>query len=320
MLKLSKTLLVAVTMMAPVTGVAQPAPLPVVATIGMISDLAAEVGGECVAVSTLVPAGADPHLFRPRPSDLGLLQDAQVILHLGLNLEGRLGDVLDSLYKQKSVVELAVAFAPDQLLVEDGAPDPHLWMDPVLWAQVLPVMQAQFALARPDCADAMADRAAQVETRLRALDGWVRASMASVPETARVLVTAHDAFGYYARAYGLQQAALQGFSTESEASIADLRAVVEVLRSAGVPTVFAETTINPRSIQALAEAAQAQGHSVALGEPLYSDAMGAPGTPEGSYIGMIRANTLAIVAGLGGQPAPWPEALSDWAAAWGVVP
>lgn len=291
-------------------------PVAVLATVGMIADLASDIGAECAQVEALVPAGADPHLFRPRPSDLSRLQQAQVIFHLGLNLEGRLGDVLGTLSRSKTVVELGAAIPGARLLQENGAPDPHIWMEPALWAGIIPGIAQTLGAARPDCAEGIAARAEGVALRLTALDDWLRASMATIPAPQRVLVTAHDAFGYFSRAYGLEQAAIQGFSTESEASVADIRSVARMVHRQQVPAVFVETTINPRSITALREAVAALGGSVDLGAPLFSDAMGDPGTPEGTYIGMIRANGLAIAQGLGGRPAPWPDALADWAATW----
>ncbi len=143
--------------------------------------------------------------------------------------------------------------------------------------------------------------------------------MANIPEDLRVLVTAHDAFNYYGRAYGIEVEGIQGISTESEAGIADIRAMAATIAEREVPAVFIESTINPRTVQAVIDAARERGHEVELGGELFSDAMGAPGTPEGTYIGMLRANTATIVQALGGTPAPWPEALSAWAERWEEV-
>lgn len=300
---------------------AQSAPVPVLATVGMIGDLAAQVGGDCAVVEVLIGAGNDPHLYLPRASDIARLQRAEVVLHLGLNLEGRLGEVLNRLERDRLVVALGeVAVPGDALLTASGAPDPHLWMDVSLWSHLVPAMADTMARARPDCAADLAARAQAVQAELAALHDWAAASLATVPEGRRVLVTAHDAFGYFARAYGLRERAIQGFSTESEASVADIRAVAAEVVAAGVPVVFVETTINPRSIQAMLEAVRAAGGRADLGTPLYSDAMGADGTPEGSYVGMIRWNVRAIVEGLGGTAAPWPDALQGWAERHKVAP
>jgi len=296
-------------------------PVPVLATVGMIGDLAAQVGGDCAAVEVLIGAGNDPHLYQPRASDIARLQAAQVVLHLGLNLEGRLGQVLGRLARDRVVVALGeVAMPADRLLVQHGATDPHLWMDVALWALLVPAIADVLAQARPDCLDGLSSRANVLQAELSVLHDWALASLATIPPQARVLVTAHDAFGYFARAYGMQQRAIQGFSTESEASVADIRAVAAEVVASGVPAVFVESTINPRSIQAMLEAVQAAGGRADIGPPLFSDAMGEPGTPEGSYVGMIRWNVRSIVGALGGTPAPWPEGLQPWADRHKVAP
>lgn len=307
-------------MMLAIPARAEP-PVPVLATVGMIGDLAAVVGGDCAGVAVLIGPGNDPHLYQPRASDITRLQQAQVVLHQGFNLEGRLGAVLARLERDRVVVAVGERAVPAELLLAaDGAVDPHLWMDVSIWARLVPVIADVLAAERPACAPAIAARAAGLERELAALHIWVGATLASIPERRRVLVTAHDAFGYFARAYGLREVAIQGFSTESEASVADIRAVAAEVVASGVPAVFVESTINPRSVQAMLEAVAAQGGQVALGGSLFSDAMGEGGTPEGSYIGMIRANVLTIAAALGGTPAPWPEELADWAARQGGAP
>lgn len=307
-----------------VLGQAAPAraadPVAVLATVGMIGDLAQVVGGDCAAVEVLIGPGNDPHLYQPRASDIARLQRAQVILHQGFNLEGRLGDVLARLQRDRVVVAVGEAAVPADLLLQaDGAVDPHLWMDVSIWARLVPEIAGVLGRERPDCAAAITARAATFAEELAALHGWVQATLATIPQAQRVLVTAHDAFGYFARAYGLRQVAIQGFSTESEASVADIRAVAAEVVQSSVPAVFVESTINPRTVQAMLEAVAAQGGRVTLGGSLYSDAMGETGTPEGSYIGMIRANVITMAGALGGQPAPWPAELADWAARHGVA-
>ncbi|PKP85849.1 MAG: manganese transporter [Alphaproteobacteria bacterium HGW-Alphaproteobacteria-2] len=272
------------------------APLRVLATTGMIADVTAELGGECLAAEALIGPGLDPHLYEATPSDIARLQQAELILHTGFGLEGQMGKLFERLAAQRAVLAVGPAAMPPEALIPvddlEGV-DPHLWMDPGLWARIAPVIAAEAARRRPDCA-------------------------AVLPEASRVLVTAHDAFAYYGRAYGLKLEAVQGLSTKSEASIADIRAVADALVAARVPAVFVESTINPRTVAAVLEAAAAAGHTARVGGTLYSDAMGEPGTPEGSYIGMIRANTLAIVTALGGTPPAWPVALAPWAARWGL--
>jgi manganese/zinc/iron transport system substrate-binding protein len=287
----------------------------------MLADVAANVAGDCVAVEMMMGPGTDPHLYKPSAGDVTLLFGADAILYAGNNLEGQLGEVLAKLSARKPTMAVAeAAVSADRLLAFAGAhyPDPHVWMDVSLWALTPPVVAGVFGALVPDCAEAMNARAAAYAAKLAALDGWVRESVATIPERQRILVTAHDAFAYYGRAYGIEVKGIQGISTESEAGIADIRATVDLVVERNVPAVFIESTINPRTIQAVVDAAAGQGHNVALGPQLYSDAMGENGTAAGTYIGMLHANTVAIVTALGGEVAPLPAELADWARQWNL--
>lgn len=290
-------------------------------TIGMIADVAANVAGECVTVDAMMGSGVDPHLYKARASDIRALQEADAILYSGYALEGQLGEVLGKLGEMKPTVAVAPeAIDPGNLIAVQGVYgiDPHLWMDAGLWSKIAPVIANTFAEIAPDCAADMQARALAYQQQLKALHGWIEASIASIPEAQRVLVTAHDAFNYYGRAYGIEVAGIQGISTESEAGIADIREMVDVVVERHVPAVFVESTINPRTIQAMIEAAAGRGQEVEIGGQLYSDAMGEADTAGGTYIGMLVENTLTIVEALGGRPAALPDALLDWATTWNV--
>ena len=305
---------------APLPGWA--APPQAVATVGMIGDVAANVAGDCVAIDTLMGPGVDPHLYQAKASDVRAFERADVILFAGYSLEGQLGKVLDRLGRKKPTVAVAPASIDpgDLITVQDiYGIDPHLWMDVSLWSRIAPTVAETFAEVAPGCAEDMQRRARTYREQLGALHDWIARSVASIPAGQRVLVTAHDAFAYYGRAYGIEVEGIQGISTESEAGIADIRRMVDIVVARGVPAVFIESTINPRTIQAVIDGARERGHEVVIGGELFSDAMGEDGTPEGTYIGMLRANTLAIVAALGGEPAPWPEALAGWARRWGLA-
>ncbi|MEO1089451.1 MAG: zinc ABC transporter substrate-binding protein [Pseudomonadota bacterium] len=304
----------------PMTAARADAP-PAVATIAMIGDVARNVAGDCVDVTDLMGAGIDPHLYRASAGDVATFQDAAAILYSGYSLEGQLGEVLGAMAERKPTVAVSPAsISPaDLITVQDVyGIDPHLWMDVSLWGRIAPTIAGVFADVAPSCAAEMGARADDYAAELDALHGWIEASIASIPERQRVLVTAHDAFAYYGRAYGIDVRGIQGISTEAEAGIADIRSVVDLVVELGVPAVFVESTINPRTIQAVVDGAAAQDHEVAIGGELFSDAMGATGTGEGTYIGMLHANTMKIVTALGGEPAPWPEALTGWAEQWSV--
>ncbi|MDN3519482.1 zinc ABC transporter substrate-binding protein [Aquisalimonas lutea] len=290
-----------------------------VATIAMIGDVAANVAGDCVRVDTLMGPGVDPHLYQAKASDVRAFEQADTIFYAGYSLEGQLGEVLGKFGERKPTVAVAPSSidTAELITVQDiYGIDPHLWMDVGLWSRIAPTLAEALAEIAPDCADAMQQRASDYREQLAALDAWIGESIATIPERQRVLVTAHDAFAYYGRAYGIEVEGIQGISTESEAGIADIRRMVATVVERGVPAVFIESTINPRTIEAVVDGAADRGHEVAIGGELFSDAMGEPGTAEGTYIGMLRSNTITIVEALGGEPAPWPDALSGWAQRW----
>jgi manganese/zinc/iron transport system substrate-binding protein len=313
--------LLSLSIAAPVPADTDTAPR-VVATIAMIGDVASSVTGECARIDTLMGPGVDPHLYQAKASDVRLFERADTILYAGYSLEGQLGKVLEKLSAKKPTVAVAPASigTAELITVQDVyGIDPHLWMDVALWSRIAPTIAETVAKVAPDCGEAMRQRASDYRERLEALDAWIGKSVATIPERQRVLVTAHDAFAYYGRAYGIEVKGIQGISTESEAGIADIREMVKTVVEREVPAVFIESTINPRTINAVIDGAAERGHEVVIGGELFSDAMGEPGKPEGTYIGMLRANTIAIVEALGGKPAPWPEPLSGWAERWDIA-
>ena len=302
-----------------------PDPLRVVTTTAMVADMVREVGGDCVQVIALMGPGIDPHLYRASAGDVDRLGRAELIAHNGLGLEGQLGAVLDRLGARVPTLALAerVAEAAAERLLEgedayEGRPDPHLWLDAELWSGGAAIVADAVAALRPACRDDLLARAAAVREQLAALHDWAGASLASVPAEHRHLVTSHDAFRYFGRAYGLEVHGIEGISTESEASIADIRATADLVVATGVPAIFVETTISPRTIEAVRAAVRDRGNDVVIGGALFGDAMGDDGTPEGTIIGMLRHNVRTTVTALGGEVAPWPEALADWAAGWAL--
>ena len=302
-------------------GIAQ-APATVVTTIGMIGDVVENVGGECVDVTAIMGPGVDPHLYQASSQDVRTLDDAEIIFFAGYSLEGQLGDVLARFAERKPTVAVAPeSIDPGQLItVQDVyGIDPHLWMDASLWANIAPTVAAALAEIRPGCADRFRENAEAYVAQLEALHGWVQEAIATIPESQRILVTAHDAFAYYGRAYGIEVTGIQGISTESEAGVADIRDMATVVAERQVPALFIESTINPRTVQAVIDAAAQRGWDVAVGGELFSDAMGEEGTAGGTYIGMIYGNTAAIVEALGGEVPALPAELEGWATGWGVA-
>lgn len=294
-------------------------PLNVVATIGMIADVAQEVGGECVNVEAMMGPGVDPHLYQASASDVATLRNAEQIFYSGYSLEGQLGDVLERFSERTPTLAVAPAsIDPASLITSQDVYgiDPHLWMDVSLWAQTLPTLNAALSEARPDCAATFDANTERYQAQLLALHEWVTDSIASIPDEQRILVTAHDAFGYFGRAYDIDVEGIQGISTETETGIADIRNMTDIVVDRAVPALFIESTINPRTVQAVIDAAQQRGQVVEIGGELYSDAMGDPDAVDGTYMGMIYRNTQHIVEALGGTLAPLPDEMNDWATEW----
>ena len=290
---------VAISLTAPAA--AQPIAL---ATVGMIADPAQRIAGPCVEVQSLIGPGLDPHLYQARPSDIRRLRNADRIIALGLSLEGRLADIL----ARVGAVILGDAIAPQHLLTHGGdAPDPHLWMDPALWATTFPALAETLTELAPACADDIANRLIAEVARAEALNEWARASLATIPQEQRILLTAHDAFTYFSRAFALENAAIQGISTTSEPSIADIDQTAQLAVDRAIPAAFIETTLNPRAVQALIEAARARGHTLEIGGSLYSDALGELGSGAETWPGMIVSNVRTITEALGGTVAPLPD-------------
>ena len=278
--------------------------LRAVATTGMVADLVREVGGDRVEVETLIAPGIDPHLHKPTRSDLAKILEADIVFANGLLLEGRMVDSLERAAASGRRVHLV---APEILERLDSAPgpalaaDPHLWMDPVVWAIGIDVARDALVAADPGGAAVYRENAERYRAELESLDAYAAGVLASVPPERRVLVTAHDAFGWFGQRYGYEVLAIQGLSTESEAGVRDIERLVDVLVDRGVPAVFIESTVAPRHIEALRAGASARGHEVAIGAELFSDAMGAGGTYEGTYLGMLDHNATSIAAALGGD-------------------
>ncbi|MBS3967496.1 MAG: zinc ABC transporter substrate-binding protein [Truepera sp.] len=313
--------LLALVLSAPAQASHQP-PLNVVTTTGIVADLVREVGGDCVSVTALMGPGVDPHLYRASAGDVQLLDEAELIVYNGWFLEGAMDSLLKRLAERRPTLAVAETVAPELLLpvAEEGFQyDPHLWLAPALWQQTIPGLVNALTELRPICAPEFDANAARHQAELLALHDWAQATLASIPPERRILVTAHDAYNYFAAAFGFEASeATQGISTEAEASIADIRAVAELVVSRQIPAIFVETAVNRRNIEAVQAAARDRGWEVTIGATLFADAMGDPGTPEGSYLGMIRHNVLAITAALGGSPAPWPDQLRAWAERWGL--
>ncbi|MFT0892520.1 metal ABC transporter solute-binding protein, Zn/Mn family [Pseudochelatococcus sp. G4_1912] len=277
--------------------------LNVVATSGYIADAIRNVGGDHVTVKTLLGPGVDPHLYRQTSSDIALATKADVVFWHGLHLEAQLLSFLEGLAVRKPVIALAESVPKDQLLSADAdaaLPDPHIWFDPRLWVHV--VEAARDSLIRL-CPEGKADfevNAQRYLAEISKIADYASASLASVPASSRVLVTAHDAFNYFGRAYQFEVAGIQGISTESEAGLRRIEELVDMLVKRNIGAIFVESSVSDRNVKALIEGAAAKGHKVVVGGELFSDATGEAGTYEGTYIGVIDHNATIITRALGG--------------------
>jgi len=291
----------------------KPDKVRVVATTSIVADLVRSIGGDHVEVVQLMGPGVDPHLYKPSAGDVRRMASATAVFYSGLHLEGKMTDVFEEMAR-RGITTVAVAEAiPEARLLEaqgiSGMHDPHVWFDVALWGA-----GRRSRARRPHTTGRRAHRelhgpAAAYREELQGLDTWVHNRVATVPEAQRVLVTAHDAFAYFGSAYGLEVRGLLGVSTAAEASTAEVQALAELIATRRIAAVFVETSVPKRYIEALREAVHARGIEVALGGSLYSDALGEPGGPAGSYTGTVRENVNTIVSALGGaqtgtEPSP----------------
>jgi manganese/zinc/iron transport system substrate-binding protein len=278
----------------------------VVATTNIVGDLVRTVGGTDVAVDVLMGPGIDPHLYKASAGDVRRMSSAEAIFYNGLHLEGKMSEILERM-GERNVRTLAVAeCVPGNELIAStgfsGLHDPHVWFDVELWSRAAACVAETLADLDPDNGAGYRERAESYVGELTELDGWVRERVESLPPDQRILVTAHDAFGYFGRAYGFDVRGLLGVSTAAEAGTSDVQELAELIVERQIPAIFVETSVPPRYLQALQEAVGARGFAVEIGGSLYSDSLGDPGTPTGTYAGTFRANVEAIVTALA-QPA-----------------
>lgn len=278
----------------------------VVATTTMIADMVRDIGGEDIEVTALMGPGVDPHLFKASAEDALKLRQASVIFYNGLMLEGRMSDMLDRLRDDgRAVYAVTQKLAHDELLQSDDGtnhPDPHVWGDAGLWTRCVDVVIEGLAKALPEKADGIAARGAKVKAGYAELHEWSKAAAASLPAESRVLITSHDAFNYFGRAYGFKVVGVQGISTVSEAGLADVAKTVDFIKANKVRAIFVESSVPHATIERIAQDSGAK-----IGGELFSDALGTPGDTfdldgakydRGTYIGMLKSNVHTIITAL----------------------
>lgn len=277
----------------------------IVTTTGMVTDIVEVVAGDRAKVTGLVGEGVDPHLFTAGRNDVAALLEADIVFFSGLLLEGKITGDLDRVReKGKPVIEVTRAIDKSYLHTPpefEGHPDPHVWMDVSAWSKCVTEVASAMAEFDPPNKAEYEQNAAEYQAELAELDTYIKERIATIPEDQRYLITAHDAFGYFAKAYGVQVKAIQGISTDSEAAIADINNLVEFIVTNNVPSIFVESSVPKKTVQGVIESCAAQNHKLSIGGELFSDAMGAPGTYEGTYVGMMDHNATTVARALGGE-------------------
>lgn len=302
-------LVTSLTLLGPPSLYASPqTPINAVVTVAMLGDLVQTVGGDRVKVTNLMGPGVDPHLYKPTTNDTTQLSRADLIFYVGLNLEGRMISLFERLSQAgKPAIAVGETLPKDHLLTPpdfEGQPDPHLWFDVALWSKTVPAIVSALSKADPEGRAQFEANGAALSQRLAELHAWCLTEAESIPEKNRILVTSHDAFNYFGKAYGFKVVGLQGISTISEAALADVSGLVDFIKQQEVPAIFVETSVNPAAIKRVAEDAK-----VRIGGELFSDAMGSPGEMKhgfdtGTYEGMVRSNMTTIAQALKPAPAP----------------
>ena len=286
------------------TAEASAKPLNVVATTSMIADAAHQVAGDRAEVTALMGPGVDPHAYRQTRSDIAAMARADLVLWHGLYLEAQLEEFFLDLEKRRNVVAVGEAIDKAKLLGHEdyeGRFDPHVWMDPKLWETVVTAVRDALIKTDPEGEATYRANADTHIAEIEKLDAYMNTVTATVPEKSRVLLTAHDAFNYFGKGFDFEVMGIQGISTESEAGLRRIEELVTMIVDRKISAVFVESSVPERNVRALIEGAQARGQKVVIGGTLYSDAMGEPGTYEGTYIGMIDHNATLITRALGGD-------------------
>jgi manganese/zinc/iron transport system substrate-binding protein len=282
--------------------------LRVVATTTIVGDLVRNIGGDRIDLTVLMGPGIDPHTYKPSEGDVATMSRAQAVFYIGHFLEGQMTEVFKQMMRRGIPTLGAAECIPTEMLLPAGADypgvyDPHIWGDVALWKRAAGCVRDKLVQIDPGGADTYRKQTERYLKELDELDAHLRARAAEIPADRRVLISAHDAFQYFGKAYGfgLEVRGVLGLTTEAEAGIADIRELARFITERRVPAIFPETTVPPRVVQAVVEAARTLGSTVRLGGELFSDALGDPGSPTGTYVGMMRHNMDTIVAALKGE-------------------
>jgi manganese/zinc/iron transport system substrate-binding protein len=278
-----------------------PEKINIVVTTNILGDMVSNIVKSKANVTTLMGAGVDPHLYKATQNDISALMNADIIVYNGLHLEGKMGEIFEGMTGKQLVIAASDGI-PDSLLITSndfkGAYDPHIWFDPTLWSMACLYVTEKIAENAPSIADDVRLTGRSYANNMLGIDFWIKQELKRLPENKRLLITAHDAFGYFGRAYGVKVKGLQGLSTLSEYGLKDVTEMVDFIITNSVESIFVETSVNQQSVEAVVEGCKQKGYAVQIGNQLYSDAMGDPNSNGGTYLKMIKHNVLSIIRGL----------------------
>lgn len=275
--------------------------IKIVTTTGMLADATKQIVGDFAEVEALMGPGVDPHLYKATQGDLQKFNQASLIIYNGLHLEGKMGEVLEKMARIKPVLAAGEGLPEGRIKKVPGTDDvydPHIWFDVALWSEAVGYIAQELGKQFPTEQARFQQNATKYQSQLDSLHQAVQTQILSIPSEQRVLVTAHDAFTYFGNAYAIEVRGLQGISTLSEFGLKDVSDLVDFIVARKIKAVFVETSVSDKALQAVVQGCTDRGHPVRIGGSLYSDAMGADGTPEGTYIGMVNANVSKIVEAL----------------------
>ncbi len=276
--------------------------LNVVATTQQIGDAVTNIAGDHVNLTTILGPGQDPHTHIPREGEVQTFSEADIIIYNGLNLEAQMNRIFEQMASQKTVLSIGDSVPEDRLLSWEYDTtklfDPHIWNDTTIWKAGVELIRDTLIAEDPANADSYRANTERYLAEIDETDQYVREQIERIPTDNRVMVTAHDAFGYFGNTYDIAVVGLQGISTQSEASTADVRNLTDLIVEKNIPALFIESSVNPRTIESVIEAAKARGHEVVIGGELYSDALGEPGSGADTYTGMLRHNAKTLADAL----------------------
>lgn len=273
----------------------------IVATTSILADGIKNIVQDQADVIALMPAGVDPHLYKASVRDLDLLTNADLVVYHGLYLEGKMTEIFEKLALSQTLVDISKGL-PTADLIRSGpeahSVDPHIWFDVNLWSKAMKYVSLEMIKWKPEWKSTLESDSEAYQNQLKELDQEVRTKVNELRSAGQVLVTAHDAFAYFGKAYQLEVKSLQGLSTLSEPGLRDLTELITIVQENKVKAIFAEQTISPKAIRAVAAGAAERNHQVNLAGPLYTDSLDAKGTQAGTYIGMVRTNLKIIYESL----------------------